>query len=176
MKRKLPVALLVAALLLLVLGVMRWTSVTLPRWYGGPSSAAEYGDMFGFANAIFSGLAFGGVIIAILLQSQELALQRRELELARDEARRSAGAQENVARLSAISELITHYRNLGVMYEKEAIATFPDMNQPGGRRIVVKDQEAFDKAQDAARKLERCFADLESIYAAVSEPRSKEDT
>lgn len=38
-------------------------------------------------NALFSGLAFWGVIYAILLQKSELALQRRELELTRTEVR-----------------------------------------------------------------------------------------
>ena len=38
-------------------------------------------------NALFSGLAFLGVIYAILLQKSELALQRKELELTRNEVR-----------------------------------------------------------------------------------------
>ncbi len=44
-----------------------------------------FGDMFGSVNALFSGLAFSGVIIAIVLQSQELQLQREELEATRKE-------------------------------------------------------------------------------------------
>lgn len=38
-------------------------------------------------NALFSGLAFWGVIYAILLQRSELSLQRKELELTRSEVR-----------------------------------------------------------------------------------------
>ncbi len=38
-----------------------------------------FGDMFGSVNALFSGLAFAGVIYAILLQREELGLQREEL-------------------------------------------------------------------------------------------------
>ena len=38
-----------------------------------------HGDMFGAVNALFSGLAFAGVIYAILLQRKELQYQRREL-------------------------------------------------------------------------------------------------
>jgi len=45
----------------------------------------SYGDMFGAVNALFSGLAFVGVIFAILLQKSELSLQRKELELTRKE-------------------------------------------------------------------------------------------
>lgn len=44
-----------------------------------------FGDMFGVANALFSGLAFSGMIIAILLQRTELRYQRRELSDTRKE-------------------------------------------------------------------------------------------
>jgi Putative phage abortive infection protein len=43
------------------------------------------GDTFGAVNALFSGLAFVGLIYTILLQSQELKLQRLELALTRKE-------------------------------------------------------------------------------------------
>jgi hypothetical protein len=44
-----------------------------------------FGDMFGAVNALFSGLAFAGIVITILLQRQELELQRKELTLTRQE-------------------------------------------------------------------------------------------
>jgi hypothetical protein len=43
----------------------------------GEKERGSFGDMFGAANALFSGFAFAGVIYAILLQRQELKLQRR---------------------------------------------------------------------------------------------------
>lgn len=43
------------------------------------------GDGFAAVGALFSALAFGGVIVAIVLQRQELRLQRQELSLTRDE-------------------------------------------------------------------------------------------
>jgi hypothetical protein len=46
-----------------------------------PAGAGEFGDMFGAVNALFSGLAFAGLIITILLQKQELRAQREELRL-----------------------------------------------------------------------------------------------
>lgn len=49
------------------------------------SQRGTFGDMFGVINALFSGLAFGGVIYAILLQRKELQLQRKELQLTRGE-------------------------------------------------------------------------------------------
>lgn len=45
----------------------------------------QFGDMFGAANSLFSALAFLGLIIAILLQRQELQYQRKELIQTREE-------------------------------------------------------------------------------------------
>lgn len=45
----------------------------------------QRGDAFGMVNSLFVGLAFVGLIVAIALQSQELRLQRGELELTREE-------------------------------------------------------------------------------------------
>ncbi len=49
----------------------------------------QFGDMFGAINALFAGLAFAGVIWAIILQKNELSLQREELKLQRDELERT---------------------------------------------------------------------------------------
>lgn len=45
-----------------------------------PGDRGTFGDQFGFVNTLFSGLAFAGMIFTILLQKEELALQRKELE------------------------------------------------------------------------------------------------
>jgi hypothetical protein len=58
------------------------------------SERGQAGDLFGSINALFSGLAFAGVIFAILLQRQELALQRQELRETRGEMKRTADAQD----------------------------------------------------------------------------------
>lgn len=76
---------LCAAAVVVALMVLTWYFV--PRWYKRPETAAALGDMFGVVNALFSGLALAGVIIAISLQSKELGLQREELEATREELR-----------------------------------------------------------------------------------------
>ena len=44
-----------------------------------------FGDQFGAVNALFSGLAFVGLIYTIILQRHDLKLQRRDLRLQREE-------------------------------------------------------------------------------------------
>ena len=54
-----------------------------PWWV--TDNRGQFGDSFGVVNTLFSGLAFAGVICAILLQKKELELQRKELEDTRAE-------------------------------------------------------------------------------------------
>jgi hypothetical protein len=63
----------------IVVASLVFAAIVIPRWYKPPEGAGEFGDMFGAPNALFSGLAFVGVIVAILLQKQELELQREEI-------------------------------------------------------------------------------------------------
>lgn len=50
-----------------------------PEW----QTRGQVGDSFGAVNALFSGLAFAGVIYALHLQRKELTYQRKELEATR---------------------------------------------------------------------------------------------
>jgi hypothetical protein len=61
-----------------------------------------FGDMFGGINALFSGLAFVGIIYAVLLQRKELENQREELELQRLELK--ATRQELAGQKEALEE------------------------------------------------------------------------
>ena len=51
---------------------------------GGTSSAGAAGDMFGGLTALFSGLAFAGLITTLFMQRRELEYQRRELSQTRE--------------------------------------------------------------------------------------------
>ena len=62
-----------------------------PMWVPSLSSRASNGDAFGAVNALFSGLAFAGLIYTMIMQSKELALQREELAMQRQEMKDSRG-------------------------------------------------------------------------------------
>jgi hypothetical protein len=81
----------------IVLGVivLIWLGgVGVSIWFGS-ERLAWFGDIFGAQNALFSGLALAGVVMAIFLQRQELQLQREELAATRAELSRQATAAEN---------------------------------------------------------------------------------
>ena len=62
----------------------------------------QFGDSFGAISALFAGLAFAGVIWAILLQQRELGLQREELGLQRKNVelqRKNLNTQQEILRV-----------------------------------------------------------------------------
>ena len=83
---------IISAIIIIWVGYLVLTGIVYRWQFGGP-----FGDTFGALNALFSGLAMGGVIVAIFMQRQELILQRKELELTRQELTRSVSAQEGQA-------------------------------------------------------------------------------
>lgn len=105
-----------------IVGIL-WLASWLLLLIDSPEDRGALGDMFGSVNALFSGLAFVGIIFTILLQQEELSLQRDELILTRQELQRTAEAQEKSevalnrqaenlkisAMLSALNTLYNYY-------------------------------------------------------------------
>ncbi|ELP6759561.1 hypothetical protein [Vibrio vulnificus] len=132
-------------LLQVVLGVV--TYFELPGW---PERSA-FGSMFGGVNTLFSGLAFCGVIYAILLQGKELTLQRDELKLqreelalTREELKRSADAQQeqsavqlDAAVINALSSKLTMYSTL--LANSRAVPDQSHDDTCDGLNITLKD-------------------------------------
>lgn len=116
-----PLLILSSLIVLLWAGSFCLVYFKISNW----SDRGTFGDTFGGINALFSGLAFGGIIYTILLQRKELAMQRQELADTRKELQRSADAQEKSekalteqiesmkvsAKLNALNSLIEAYSN-----------------------------------------------------------------
>jgi len=110
---------------LIVLVVIIWSSSTLFILLGldNWSDRGTFGDLFGAVNALFSGLAFAGLIYTIVLQKQDLELQRNEIALNRAELKKTAKAQQHsekaliqqveqmklASKLNALKILIDYY-------------------------------------------------------------------
>lgn len=163
---KWSIVLCVAVVLALVaIGLL--VSATLGR----PTGPGVFGDMFGVANALFSGLAFVGLVFAILLQRQELGLQRRELEetraemaRARAESARSALATEQAARLSALSQLIAYNKAEMEKHRRLAFVEIPDTNAPGGVYIDVIDEDSAGEFQEHSERFDSLVRELAEVY------------
>ncbi|MNF32661.1 hypothetical protein D3C76_693540 [compost metagenome] len=84
----------------------------LPNW----DERNSFGGMYGAINTLFSGLAFCGVIYAIILQGKELELQREELKLTRSELAKAADAQKELTETQMYASIITAQASKLTMY------------------------------------------------------------
>ena len=102
-----------------------------------------FGDLFGVVNALFSGLAFAGIIYTILLQRTELKLQRQELKETRLELKRSADSQEKTskafneqivtmnqtAKINGISSIVSFYNSQAEMKSSKGESNSTELSE-----------------------------------------------
>lgn len=97
----LPVGVVIAVVVIWALTGILWWLVP------DATQRGQFGDAFGAVNALFSGLAFAGLVYTISLQRQELMLQRKELEMTRQELRLTRLESENHNKLVAEQQKLT---------------------------------------------------------------------
>lgn len=96
----------VALAFLGVVGLWLLSPLVLKWFFNGDWDAVDkFGGGYGAVGALFSGFALAGVIVAILLQKRELELQREELKQTRIELARTARAQEESEKALAAQAL-----------------------------------------------------------------------
>ncbi|MEI6514324.1 MAG: hypothetical protein WCO51_13780 [bacterium] len=151
-----------------------WCIAGLLSWYFIDDAAkrGQFGDSFGSINALFTGLAFAGVIVTIILQRRELSLQRQELELTRVELRRSAEAQE----LSNI-ELM---RQSQIQYLSTKLAAITALVEMYSRKLASLRESGHGMSmtpnyKDAVKKLSKYQALLEQTFL-IMEKESATDS
>jgi len=85
--------------------------VILDTKAGDLSGAGTFGDSFGALNTLFSGLAFAGIIISIVLQSKELRETREELKGQKLQLERQAFENTFFQMLRLHSEIVNAFRH-----------------------------------------------------------------
>jgi len=141
----------------------------------------QLGDLFGGVNALFTALAFAGLIFTAVLQRHELELQREELAATRNELagqREQLALQNQTFRLqsfeSTFFQLLTlHHQIVGAL-TLEAVV--------GGEVRAVRGRYAFDafyqelrgrfieNGQETDPRSEEALNELDELYRSVYEP------
>lgn len=141
---------------LAVVGAWLLSWLLLYCTFGYGEDAAQFGDMFGATNALFSGLAFVGVIYAIVLQRKELKLQRSELRQTREEFKTQNDTLAKQRFENTFFQMIDlHHKII------DKLQFYPDQGRVVPLKIHVNirpynGREVFDISRDV----------LEKIYAA----------
>lgn len=146
---------------LIFIGVfLLWGSSYVLTAYFFPDDWArrgQFGDLFGATNALFSGLAFAGVIITILLQRRELSHQREELRLQREEMAKSREhlAEQAKAQSANLMATITQLKISALQTEVRAIEMDSLQLRENARGRFVA------QISDLATKMKKQISELE---------------
>ncbi|QGQ23973.1 hypothetical protein F1728_15350 [Gimesia benthica] len=137
-----PYWLLLAAILVIAVLIIFWYSVT--KLICKPEQQGQFGDMFGAANTLFSGLAFAGIIYTIWLQRTELKLQRHELQETKEELKLSRMAHVKTSEImDAQLDILKNTSKLeNARYRKEVLPFFVLRYSDNNNR---KEQEGYLK-------------------------------
>lgn len=123
-----------AAVLVVLAGVLMAIGLALPTW----EVRASFGDMAGAGAALFSGLAFAGVIVTLLMQREELELQREELRLTRRELkgqRRELSRQARTLVQGAFLESVHAVKALAEIDARSTLKGYRDAVLPVAQRV-----------------------------------------
>ena len=140
-----------------------------------------FGDTYGSVNALFTGLAFAGLIITLILQMKELRLQREELESTREElegqkvqlanqseALQTQGFENTFFQLSGVVisrlERLEHHHHLDAIiatFLKDILGHAIHLDEPNSIPFLEKAQEESkeNKATFITQLLDKIFSD-----------------
>ncbi|MFW9641928.1 hypothetical protein V3H44_22885 [Vibrio parahaemolyticus] len=148
------VVLIVPALFIGYLGALFY--LTWPISEFSIEKSGVFGDSFGPLTALFSGLAFAGMIITILMQREELKLQREELSLTREELSKAAVAQQKQVDLMLKSAKIN-----------AAIAKYQTYGSFVSSNIIYSQDQVGFKPGDARRHLSMLEKNMQALCDEV---------
>lgn len=115
----------------------------------GENTRGTFGDQFGAVNALFSGLAFTGLIYTIILQRRDLEIQRHDLKLQREEiALNRKEMEEQTAEFEKQNETLKIQRfentffNMLSQFQK-VVNSLTASYKSRGEEIMVDGREVF---------------------------------
>jgi hypothetical protein len=142
----------------IIFGFWIISAIVILQFLPNPNDHGTFGDLFGAINALFSGWAFLGVIVAIVLQKQELTEQREELRISRE------AQQEQAAALEKRLELETNRsrRDLRSEYYSTLLQRFENHNwNMLGHNLNAGHPEKYDSKVSAV-----CFQHINMLFFA----------
>lgn len=135
-------------------------------FYSIPDSlekSGQSGDMFGGVTALFSGLAFAGLIFTLFVQKQELRYQRKELSFLVNEQRETKGHLKDQAdHLKSQSDFIEKQ-----IFENSFFQLLRSFNEYVAN-TKIKQSEQLLEGRDAFEELYQRFA--RNVFGYYSSP------
>ena len=139
------------------------------------SRRGTFGDMFGGINALFTGLAFAGLVYTILQQKNQLEMQREDLALQRKEladTRKEFEEQNKTMSLQRFEntffQMLSFNRN--VFNQLNQSLGPNNLNEKGFAVLESSLRAKLSSAKNVADKMKRVRAAYEKFYMSRDNP------
>ena len=141
----------------------------MPEWFGSDQYATrgQFGDQFGAINAVFSGLASGGLLLTLYFTLVQLRILEQDRKDARDDRLKDERIDTETLRLRAITselEIVSAETRIATVLFREADARC--MQYPSDR-FAISERERHRKT------LESNNEKLVDLQKAASEIRTQ---
>lgn len=111
----------------------------------GWPTRGQVGDMFGVVNSLFSGLAFAGLIYTIILQRNELALQRKELKETRTVFQEQSSLMKLQQKVNVFFQMLENHRGIiKSLNSRDSISSFSSSGNTS-TPIQIEGYEVIEK-------------------------------
>lgn len=133
---------LLTKMIILVFLVWALSTVFIIKGIDNWADRGTFGDLFGAVNALFSGLAFAGLIYTIFLQKEDLQMQREEIAQNRKELKKSAIAQQKSEK--ALAEQVEQMKITAKLNALNTIINFYNIqiaNPNNSEEVILKAKE-----------------------------------
>lgn len=168
-KNPLWIWIIVAIIGVIALWLLSWWGVS--KFIDDPTNRGAFGDMFGAVNALFSGLAFAGLIVTLLYQKEELQLQREELRVTRKELenqRKEFEEQNKTMKRQRFEN--TFFNMLSLQNEIVANLSYANKNYNGRevfKHIYVKARISYKGSHNGIKEILKEYGYI--VYSNISE-------
>ncbi|PDQ22022.1 hypothetical protein CN311_06295 [Mesorhizobium sanjuanii] len=129
-----------------------WIANLIYGWSLSVTERGLFGDMFGAVNALFSGLAFAGVMYAIVMQRHEISIAKKEIAYTKtilDEQQKQLTLQNQETKKQAFES--TYFQLVRLFTEITNQIDLQKMGKSG--MMVTKGKDAFPVFLDRFRKV-----------------------
>ncbi|MEK9740896.1 MAG: hypothetical protein VW262_06880 [Flavobacteriaceae bacterium] len=135
-------------LILVTIGLWMASSFLILFFIDDWTKRGAFGDLFGAVNALFSGLAFAGLLYSIFQNKKQILAQQEELLLNRKELLKSRKVQEKTEK--ALEEQAQHLRDTAILNGLNTLVSYfnfqiadPNVSDELREQIKEKRKEAI---------------------------------
>ena len=152
----------------LVLFIWLASAGVIVYWFDKWSDRGQFGDLFGAVNSLFSGLAFAGVVTALLLQNHGLRLQLQEMSKEHDWNRRKA-AHDLIAEssLGKFGDIRRKFESRIPIYDRDL--TSATLNPPLSADEALQLDAVLNYLENVCLSIKNNVVDEDIVFDALSD-------